>query len=1099
MEKSDEIKHLSTRETCRLKLPVFYGSRDNYLHGFREVIANACDEISNNFDYGEVTITLHDDNKTITVEDTGRGMPLNEESNGKKNYKLLFETLFASTNYDNALLGKQTTGQNGVGLTVLNYSSKKFIVEVGNKGNIYKICYKDGGTFEGFHHLGETDKSYTKITFELDDEVYTKTTFNIDDIREIVRATAGITNDIKFTVIYGEQIDVYKYDGISDYFNDITNRLTGLTLITNLNLDNEHLQNISIAINTAVEPTQQTFLNRTLLIEGGTIHEGVINGTRNFINKLLKENKKYQKVAKAVTLDDIRGSISFVVNCLSTSPEFSNQTKFSTQKIQYKTIVQKAIIDLLNTAYNNKPKNLEDFINHILTVAKFNEDSGKTKARLQKKLNESIDKPATRVERLVDCKKHGQDSELYIAEGLSALGSIVLSRDASYQACYPLSGKILNCLKADYETIFKNEIITDLIKVLGCGTVYKDLFNIDNLRFGKIIIATDQDSDGFDIQTLALTMFYRLMPDLINKGYIYIANTPLYEVRLKDDTMVYWYSEQEKKIEQPKYNNIALISRAKGLGELDSEVMSETALNKDTRKLTQITVDMLDLQKMNDTFDLWMGNEVEPRKVYIEENLDKDYDYSGNEIVPQLKAEELLTDAKMSYSKYIIEERFLCDYRDGLKPVHRRILWAMKKSNATNLTKCNTVSGNVMKYHPHGDCYDTMVNLTQNDKQLIPLIIGKGNFGQNTSRDIQYGASRYTECKLSPIALDMLRDVDKHMVNMVYNYDSTQQLPEVLPVRFPAILTYANSGIGVGMSSSSASFNLGELCDVIIKYIQTGEKNALFPDFATGGYLLIDVNEIRNINVDGIGTVTLRAKCNVVDNVIQITEIPYGKTREVIIDRITKLMQQGKLQDIDTVKDLTGLKGMNIEIVVKRSRKSAIPNLLQELYRDTPLQATYPVNMRMLVDGLPVVIGVWKTIEKWLDWRVGCIISGIQYELSQLSIKLNILEGFVKIIDVIDEIIDCIKDSTDEQVTPNLMNKFNLNLEQAEYIGNMKLRNLNKEYLKNKITEYKTVENKIQELNKVKNSNDLINELIIQDMRDVKQQFAIPRRTQFIN
>lgn len=1094
-----EIRELTTREQCRDKLPVFYGSRDNYLHGFREVLANACDEISNNFDSGKVIITLHEDNETITVEDSGRGMPIEEITNGKRNYVLLFETLFASTNYDNVLSGKQTTGQNGVGLTVLNFSSKKFIVEVGREGKSYRISYNNGGNFDTFEELGQTSSHYTKVTFQLDKEVYTDTKYNIEDIRSIVRATAGVTNDIEFTVIYGQEVDEYRYNTITEYFNDIATRLTGFNLNTTFELDNEHLQYIEIVINTAVQPVQQSFLNRTHLIEGGTIHEGVINGTRNFINRVLKENKKYQKIAKSVTLDDIRGSISFVIDCLSTSPEFSNQTKFSTQKIQYKTVVQRCVQDLLNTVYDSKPKNLEGFINHILTVAKFNEDSGKTKAKLQKKLSESIEKPNTRVPKLVDCKKHGDDSELYIAEGLSALGSIVLARDAVYQACYPLTGKILNCLKADYETIFKNEVITDLIKVLGCGTIYKDLFNINNLRFGKIIIATDQDSDGFDIQTLALTMFYRLMPELITGGYVYIANTPLYEVRLKDDTMVYWYSEQEKKQEEPKYNNIALISRAKGLGELDPQVMSETAMCKETRKLTQITVDMLDLQKMNDTFDLWMGTDVEPRKVYIEENLDKNYDYSDMEIAQTLNADELLTDAKMSYSKYIIEERFLCDYRDGLKPVHRRILWAMKQSKATSLTKCNTVSGNVMKYHPHGDCYDTMVNLTQTDKQLIPLIIGKGNFGQNTSRDIQYAHGRYTECKLSEIAKDMLKDVDKHMVNMVPNYDSTQMLPEVLPVRFPAMLTYANSGIGVGMSSSSASFNLGEICDVVTKFLQTGERQALFPDFATGGYLFIDVDEIEKINVHGTGTVLLRAKCNVVDNVIQITEIPYGKTREVIIDKIVKLIEEGKLQHIDTVKDLTGLKGMNIEITVKKSRKHFIPDILEQLYELTPLQATYSVNMRMLVDGLPVVMGVWKTIEKWLDWRRGCIISGIEYELSQLCAKKNIFEGFIKIIEVIDEIIECIKTSKEETVIANLMKSFNLNREQAEYVGNMKLRNLNKEYLKNKIKEFQNIEDRIEKLEKVKNSTKLIDKVIIKDMKEVKEQFAIPRKTLFIS
>lgn len=1093
-----KIRALDTRQQCREKLPVFFGSRDNYLHGVREVIANACDEISNNFETGQVTVTLDTDNTTITIKDSGRGMPIEEVTDGVKNYVLLFETLFASTNYDNVLTGKKTTGQNGVGLTVLNYTSKKFIVEVGRNGKIYRISYKNGGELQSFEEVGTTKEHYSQVTFELDETVYTKNVFDINDIKYIVKSTSGISNDIEFTVIYGEEVEHYHYDTVLDYFNDITTKLTAFNLNATYELDNEHLQYIEIALNTSVEPTQQTFLNRTLLVKGGTIHEGIISGTRAFMNKVLKENKKYQKIAKAVTLDDIRGSISFVVDTLSTNPEYSNQTKFSTEKIQYKTIAHNMVNDLLNKVYNSKPKSLEAFINHILTVAKFNEDSGKTRARLQKKLNENIEKPTGRVAKFMDCKIHGKDSEIYIAEGLSALGSIVFARDADYQACYPLTGKILNCLKADFDVIFKNEVITDLIKVLGCGTVYKDLFDINNLRFGKIIIATDQDYDGFDIQTLALTMFYRLMPELITGGYIYIANTPLYEVRLKDDSVLYWYSEEQKKLEEPKYNNIVSISRAKGLGELDAEVMAETAMNKKTRKLTQVTVDMLDLDKMYNAFDLWMNTEVEPRKNYIEENLNKKYEYSDMEIVEELPVDELITDAKMNYSKYIIEERFLCDYRDGFKPVHRRILWSMKQNNVVSLTKCHTVAGAVMEYHPHGDCYDTIVNLTQKDKQLIPVIIGKGNFGQNTSRDIQYAHARYTECKLSDIAKDMLKDCNKHMVDMVPNYDGTVTIPEVLPVRFPAILTYANSGIGVGMSSTSASFNLKELCDVIITYLKTGERNALFPDFATGGYLVVDTDAIRDINTIGTGTVTLKGKYTVEDNVIRITEIPYGKTREAIIDKIIKLIESGKLPEIDMVKDLTGLKGMCIEITVKKSKRNLIPRIIHDLYEQTPLKSTFAVNMRMLVDGLPKVIGVWEVIERWLDWRRQCLCRGMEYEINKLEDKLNVLFGLLKVTEVIDEVIDCIKNSTEAGVIRNLMKRFNLNERQAEYIANMKLRNLNKEYIKNNTKEIKSTENKVNEIRSIIESEDQVNGLIINDMIDVKEKFGIDRRTLFI-
>ena len=251
----------------------------------------------------------------------------------------------------------------------------------------------------------------------------------------------------------------------------------------------------------------------------------------------------------------------------------------------------------------------------------------KTKANLNKKLNEKVTGIGNRVEKLVDCNKHGKNSELFIAEGNSALGSIVLAREAENQAAYPLRGKILNCLKANYPTIFSNQVIIDLIKVLGCGVstdrANKDLdsFDIKKLRYGKIIIATDADPDGAQIACLIVTMFYRLMPELLNQGHIFIAQTPLYEVKLDNDEMIYYFSEKEKDDNIQKIKGKYTVARSKGLGELDKEVLSETALHPETRKLIEVNVD--DAEKMIDSLETWMGTNIDGRKDFISNNLYK--------------------------------------------------------------------------------------------------------------------------------------------------------------------------------------------------------------------------------------------------------------------------------------------------------------------------------------------------------------------------------------------------------------------------------------------------------------------------------------------
>lgn len=641
---ADKIKSLSVREQCREKISIWFGSASNYYHPLKETIANATDEIINNFKNGTVTVLLHDDNKTITVADSGRGIPLQEETEGAPNYELLFETLFAGTKYDQT--DSTTTGTNGVGNVVINHTSKYFTVSNVQKDKYHVVSYFDGNTEKDIYFNETNNLDFYKtlvkgnhgtiITFELDSEVYTNTEFKYEEIKEIVKNFSIASNKVNFEVgTYNEDndeiniLDELHYESINSYFEDEqSNKLTSLTNSANHKyLDGNEQTEIDLVFTTSSEPIQKSFLNLTYLEEGGSINEGVLDAIRLYANKHCRDNKLFPKGVSNFQKQDIEDSVSFVTTVLSNNVEFQNQTKLSTNKKLYKDITKKHTTSMLESFQAQNEKEFSKFINHLLTVQKHNGVNDKAKKKLKKVLTEKVDTMNNRIENLVDCKKHDNTSELFICEGQSALGSVVLARDAEYQAAYPLRGKILNCLKADYDTIFKNKIVTDLVKVIGCGiegdkkSKDLDIFNIENLRYDKIIATCDADEDGFQISCLIITMIYRLMPTLIDEGHVYIATTPLYEFKTKTDKMYYAFSETEKDKVAKSIKEDYNVSRSKGLGELQADVLAETAMNPDTRNIIKVTVE--DAKMVAESMDAWMGDDIESRKEFISENIEK--------------------------------------------------------------------------------------------------------------------------------------------------------------------------------------------------------------------------------------------------------------------------------------------------------------------------------------------------------------------------------------------------------------------------------------------------------------------------------------------
>lgn len=657
MSDRDTIKILSTRQQCRDKISIWFGSRENIIHPFKEILANSIDEINNNFDNGEIIIKLKKD-KTISVTDTGRGIPIDGKTNEILNYELLFLKLFAGTNYDNGIYEKVTTGTNGCGTCVINHTSSYFNVKSYRKDLIASITFKNGGEIaEPLKVIKKQNNNLdnftgTTIEFRLDEEVFGNYEYNIDEIKSIIKSSAGVNNKIKFKFQYeGEEELSYYYSNLEDYFIEITNNNTCKPIIgkkteykTEIQVqggENMALQgtsepkiitevdNIELILTTSSEPVQKSYLNITHLPEGGTINRGIINGVRDFVNKYAESKRLLDNRLGKLTSDDVEGSISFVCSLLSTVVEFTNQTKLSTNKSLYLNIAKKYVQEVLEVELIENPRNIDKLVKHILEIQKFNNKAKTARKNLRKKLNEKVDNLNNRIEKLTDCEIKGKNAELFICEGDSAKGSIVLARDASFQAVIAIRGKIMNTLKKSYLEIFESQTVMDIMRSLGCGIetdkANKDLgeFNEDNLNYGKIILATDADPDGFQIQCLLLSLFYRLTPKLIENGHIYIALTPLYEVKLKDDSVIYWFSEEEKEkyILENGYSNISVFSRCKGLGELDAEVMSTTGVNPETRNIIQVTVE--DAKMMDDMFNIWMCDNSAKRKELLEQQLNK--------------------------------------------------------------------------------------------------------------------------------------------------------------------------------------------------------------------------------------------------------------------------------------------------------------------------------------------------------------------------------------------------------------------------------------------------------------------------------------------
>ena len=458
----------------------------------------------------------------------------------------------------------------------------------------------------------------------------------------------------------------------------------------------------------------------------------------------------------------------------------------------------------------------------------------------------------------------------------------------------------------------------------------------------------------------------------------------------------------------------------------------------------------------------------------------------------------------MPYAMSVIVSRAIPEI-DGFKPSHRKLLYTMYKMGLLNgaRTKSANIVGQTMRLNPHGDAaiYDTMVRLSKGYGALLhPFVDSKGNFGKVYSRDMAWAASRYTEAKLSAICAELFRDIDSDTVDFIDNYDNTMKEPALLPTTFPNILVSANQGIAVGMASQLCGFNLGEVCDTTIAYLKNPDcdltETLLAPDFPTGGEVICDVDALREIYSTGRGGVKVRARWRYdkKENLIEVYEIPYTTTTEAIMDKVAELIKAGKVKEISDMRDETDLSGLKLTIDLKRG---ADPDkLMQKLFKATTLQDTASCNFNVLIGGMPRVMGVRELLDEWCAWRTECVRRRVYFVMSKKKDKLHLLKGLKRILLDIDKAIKIIRETEAEaDVVPNLMIGFGIDQVQAEYVAEIKLRNINKEYILKRVEETSALQDEIEDLEDILARPARVKKIIVTELEDVRKKYAEPRRT----
>ena len=637
---NESIKSLKGADRVRKRPAVIFGSDglEGCEHSVFEIMSNSIDEAREGYG-NKICITRFLDG-SIEVQDFGRGIPVDYNKNEEKyNWELLFCEMYAGGKYDNGGDNYEfSLGLNGLGLCATQYASEYMDAEIHTDGYKYTLHFEKGENIGGLKkEKYEKKDTGTRIKWKPDLEVFTDINIPIEYFKDTIKRQAIVNDGVKF--ILKDQTTASKFetfefcynDGIMDYVKELAGDNAFTTPqyweCERKGKDREDLPEYKLKIKAAIcfslkTQLKEYFHNSSFLEHGGAPEKAFRSAFVNQINAYLKSNNKYAKNDGQINIQDVEDCIIFVVSSFSTQTSYENQTK----KAITNKFIQEAMTDFfrkqLEVYFIENKMDADKIANQVLINMRARVKAENTRKTLKTSLQSKMDM-TNRIQKFVDCRsKDVNEREVFIVEGDSALGACKQARDASFQAIMPVRGKILNCLKSDYDKIFKSEIITDLIKVLGCGVEVKSkaakdlsLFDMDNLRWSKILICTDADVDGFHIRTLILTMIYRLMPKIIEAGKVYIAESPLYEVACKDQTYFAYNEKEMDEIKAEIGDQKYTVQRSKGLGENEAEMMALTTMNPKTRRLIKVTPD--DAQKTSEMFDLLLGDNLDGRKEYI--------------------------------------------------------------------------------------------------------------------------------------------------------------------------------------------------------------------------------------------------------------------------------------------------------------------------------------------------------------------------------------------------------------------------------------------------------------------------------------------------
>ena len=640
---NESISSLKGADRVRKRPGVIFGSDglDGCQHAVFEIMSNAIDEAREG--HGELIIVTRFADHSIQVEDFGRGCPVDwNEKEGRYNWELVFCELYAGGKYDaEGENYEYSLGLNGLGSCATQYASEYFDATIYRDGFEYKLHFEKGENIGGLQKtLTDRKKTGSIFRWKPDLEVFTDinipAAYYVDVMKRQAVVNAGVTFRFRDEVDGKFATQDFRYEnGIIDYVAELAGEksLTApvfwQTERRGRDREDKPEYKVKLSVSFCFSNTVQViehYHNSSWLEHGGSPEKAMRSAFVSAIDGYLRAQGKYQKNESKITFNDIQDALVLVSNNFSTQTSYENQTK----KAINNKFVQDAMAEFLRAQlevyFIENPFDAEKIAEQVLVNKRSRESAEKARLNIKKKLSGSVD-IANRVQKFVDCRtKDTERRELYIVEGDSALGSVKLSRDAEFQGIMPVRGKILNCLKADFGKIFKSEIITDLMKVLGCGVEVqnkhvKDLaaFDLMNLRWNKIVICTDADVDGYQIRTLILTMLYRLVPTLIERGYVYIAESPLYEITYKEKTW-FAYTDKEKNdiVNGELKGKKCTINRSKGLGENEPDMMWLTTMNPETRRLIKVMPE--DAERTSEIFDLLLGDNLQGRKDHIADN-----------------------------------------------------------------------------------------------------------------------------------------------------------------------------------------------------------------------------------------------------------------------------------------------------------------------------------------------------------------------------------------------------------------------------------------------------------------------------------------------